>query len=401
MTMDALLPDEIRALRESFIKFMKTAILPEMPAFERAETFPHPLVRKAGEAGFYGPMFAESLGGSDLGFLATAVICEEIARLEPDFALTYNQQGMSCPYSILLGGSKEQCERFIPDIIAGKAIGLWSLTEAGGSSDAAGNMKTLAVRDGDVYRLTGSKMFASLANSTDTGVLFAKTDMGAGAKGVTAFIVEPKKFPGWTAKPIEFVGLSRSIRTCEVFLDDFVVPVENRLGAEGEGFRIAMHSVQAGRIAVGARAIGYARACIELAIDYAKTRMVRGSALATYQMIQADIADVVTQIEAARTFVYSAAIAMDRDLPSNRIASQSKYAAGLALNLAAKKSAEIFGGYALAREYPISRLQSYAYLYQVGEGSPNVQRILIAEDALGIKNADRHPTKYRRPNRHF
>jgi isovaleryl-CoA dehydrogenase len=129
--------------------------------------------------------------------------------------------------------------------------------------------------------------------------------------------------------------------------------------------------------------------------------MVRGSPLATYQMVQADIADVVTQIESARVFIYSAAMSMDRDLPSNRLASQAKYAAGLALNTAAKKAAEIFGGYALAKEYPISRLQSYAYLYQVGEGSPNVQRILIAEDALGIKNADRHPTKYRHPNKWF
>lgn len=395
--MDVMLSDEIRALRESFIKFMRAEIIPEMPKFEKAERFPHPLVRKMGEAGFYGALFPEEYGGSDLGFLATAIICEEIARLEPDFALTYNQQGMSCPYSILLAGTPEQCRRYIPGLIAGISIGLWSLTEAGGSSDAAGNMKTLAVRDGDVYRLNGAKMFASLADATDTGVLFAKTDMGAGAKGITAFIVEPKKYPGWTAKPIEFVGLSRAIRACEVFLDDFVVPVENRLGAEGEGFRVAMHSVQAGRIAVGARAIGYARACVDLAIDYAKSRMVRGSPLATYQMVQADIADAVTQIEAARAFVYAAALSMDRDLPSNRIASQAKYAAGLALNIAAKKAAEIFGGYALAKEYPISRLQSYAYLYQVGEGSPNVQRILIAEDALGIKNADRHPTRYRRP----
>ncbi|MFO1189954.1 MAG: acyl-CoA dehydrogenase family protein [Alphaproteobacteria bacterium] len=399
--MDVLLSDDIRALRESFIKFMRAEIVPEMPAYEKAAKFPHPLVRKAGEAGFYGALFPEALGGSDLGFLATAVICEEIARLEPDFALTFNQQGMSCPYSILIGGTKEQCQTYIPNLIGGKAIGLWSLTESGGSSDAAGNMKTLAVRDGNVYRLKGAKMFASLADATDTGVLFAKTDMAAGAKGITAFLVEPKKYPGWTAKPIEFVGLSRSIHACEVYLDDFVVPVENRLGDEGEGFRIAMHSVQAGRIAVGARAIGYARACIDLAIDYAKSRMVRGSPLATYQMVQADVADVVTQIEAARGFVYTAAMSMDRDLPSNRLASQAKYAAGLALNTAAKKSAEIFGGYALAREYPISRLQSYAYLYQVGEGSPNVQRILIAEDALGIKNADRHPTRYRRPNTWF
>jgi len=182
-----------------------------------------------------------------------------------------------------------------------------------------------------------------------------------------------------------------------VFLEDFVVPVENRIGAEGKGFAVAMHAVQAGRVSVAARGIGIARACIELAADYAKGRMVRGSALATYQMVQADIADCVTLVEAARALTYESARAMDADLPANRLSSQAKYAAGLAVQQAAAKMSEIFGGYGLAEEYPISKLASYARLFNIGEGAPAVQRILIAEDFLGIKNADRHPTDYRNP----
>jgi len=397
--MDELLSDEIRAVRESIIRFAETEVVPAMPDYERRKEFPRPLVAKAGAGGFYGCVFPSSLGGTDLGFLAAAIINEELARLAPGFSMVNNLQGMTCPYSIYAGGIKRQIETYIPNIIAGRAIGLWSLTESRGGSDAAGNMRTVAKRDGDVYRLTGEKMFATLANETDTGVLYAKTDPSAGAKGITAFLVEPKKYPGWNATPIDFVGLSKSVRSCTVQLDNFVVPVENRIGAEGEGFRIAMHAVQAGRVVVGARGIGIARACIEQAIEYAKTRMVRGKALATYQMVQADLADVITEVEAARSLIYQAAISMDRDLPSNKIASLAKYAAGLALKQAASKCAEVFGGYAITEEYPISKLSAYAHLFHIGEGAPAVQRILIAEDALGIKNADRHPTRYRLSSR--
>lgn len=395
--MDQLLPDEIRAVRETYIRFMEETVLPAMPGYEERQEFPYDLVAKMGAGGFFGPVFPESLGGSDMGFLAVAVICEEMARLEPGFAFCYNQQGMTCPYSIYIGGTDAQCEKYIPNLIAGKTIGMWSLTEAGGGSDAAGNMKSFARREGDVYKINGSKMFATLSNDTDVGVLFAKTDLDAGHKGITAFIVEPKKYPGWTAHPVGLVGLSKSLRSCSVFLDDFVVPVENRIGAEGEGFRIAMHAVQAGRVSVGARGIGIARACIDQATAYAKERIVRGQPLSSYQMVQADIADCVTVVEAARALVYQAAMCMDKDLPSNRLSALAKYAAGLALKQTAAKMAEIFGGYALAEEYPISKLSSYAHLFHIGEGAPAVQRILIAEDALGIKNADRHQTSYRYP----
>ncbi|MBI4595814.1 MAG: acyl-CoA dehydrogenase family protein [Candidatus Tectomicrobia bacterium] len=397
--MDEQLPEEIRDMRKSFVRLLTRDIAPEMDGYEKRQEFPRPLLAKIGEAGFLGCIMPEWLGGTDLGFLANVIIAEELARLCPPLSMCANLQAMSCPYTIYIGGNNEQRRRYIPDNIAGKAIGLWSLTEPGGASDSLGNMKTMARRDGDVYRLTGQKMFATMANETDAGVLFAKTDPSRGARGVSAFIVEPKKYPqGWEARPIDFVGLSKSIRSCSVFLDDFVVPVENRLGEEGDGFRIAMHALQAGRISVGARAIGLARACIEQAIEYGKTRIIKGQPLTNYQMVQGAIADSITQVEAARALVYEAASSMDRNLPSNRLASLAKYAAGLALTDAVKRCSEVFGGYSLCEEYPISKMMAYAHLYHIGEGAPNVQRILIAEDALGIKNADRHPTVYRLPS---
>lgn len=316
--MDEQLPEEIRRMREAFIRLIRRDIVPAMEGYEKRQEFPRSLLAKIGEAGFFGCIIPEWLDGTDLGFFANAVIAEELARLCPPLSMCANLQSMSCPYTIYIGGNNGQRKRFIPENIAGKAIGLWSLTEPGGASDSLGNMKTIARRHGDVYRLRGQKMFATMADETDAGVLFAKTDSSRGAKGVSAFIVEPKKYPqGWEARPIDFVGLSKAVRSCSLFLDEVVVPVENRLGEEGDGFRIAMHALQAGRISVGARAIGLARACIEQAIEYGKTRIIKGQPLTNYQMVQGAIADSITQVEAARALVYEAASSMDRNLPKD------------------------------------------------------------------------------------
>jgi alkylation response protein AidB-like acyl-CoA dehydrogenase len=388
--MDEMLPDEIRAIRDSVNRFMETEVNPYMDEIERRGEFPRDLVKKAGAAGFYGVVFPESVGGSNLGYVAASVVSEELARNDVRFAACNNQQGSSCPQCIYAGGTPEQVMKYVPPLLAGETIGMMSLTEAGGGSDALGNMKTTATRDGDVYRLTGSKMWASMANETDVGILLAKTDPDAGAKGVTAFIVEPKKYPGFDARPIEMHGLSKALRTNAVFLDDFVVPVENRLGAEGDGFKIVMRALQPGRVTVAAKALGVARACFEDAVRYANERMVRGKPIGTYQMIQSDIAEMAVAIEASRALVYKAAQHLDAGLPSNRIAALAKYHASQTAKMVADKAQQVFGGYGLAVEYRISWLKSYADLFFTGEGTANVQKILIAEDALGYKVADRH-----------
>jgi isovaleryl-CoA dehydrogenase len=251
-------------------------------------------------------------------------------------------------------------------------------------------MKTFARRDGAVYRLSGQKMFASIANETDVGVLFAKTDREAGARGITGFIVEPKKYPGWTAQPIAMLGLSNAFRTNALFLDDFAVPVEHRLGGEGEGFKIVMRALEAGRVTVAGKALGVARACFEDAVRYAQERTLRGQPIGRFQMIQSDIAEMAVAIEASRALVYQAAHAMDHRLPANRIAAIAKFHASQTAKLCADKAMQIFGGYGLAKEYRVSWLKCYADLFFTGEGSANVQKVMIAEDALGYKLADRH-----------
>lgn len=388
--MDELLPEEVTAIRDSVVRFMETEVNPVMDEFERKGEFPRELVKKAGTAGFYGAVFPESVGGTDLGYVAAATVTEELARNDVRFAACNNQQGSTCPQCIYSAGTVAQVMKYVPPILAGETIGMMALTESGGGSDALGAMKTTAVRDGNVYRLNGSKMFASMANETDVGVLLAKTDPDAGAKGVTAFIVQPKKFPGFEARPIEMHGLSKALRTNAVFLDDFVVPVEDRLGEEGDGFKIVMRALQPGRVTVAAKALGVARACFEDAVKYANERELRGRPIGKFQMIQSDIAEMAVAIEASRALVYRAAQMMDADLPSNRISALAKYHASQTAKMCADKAQQIFGGYGLTQEYRVSWLKSYADLFFTGEGTANVQKILIAEDALGYKVADRH-----------
>ena len=388
--MDELMAEEVNMIRDSVNGFMEAEVNPVMDEIEAKGEFPRGLVKKAGEAGLYGCVFPESVGGTNMGYVAAAVISEELARNDVRFAACNNQQGSTCPVCIYMGGTPEQVMKFVPPLLAGEKIGMMSLTESGGGSDPIANMKTVARRDGDVYRINGSKMWASMANETDIGVLLAKTDPDAGAKGISAFIVEPKKYQGFDARPIEMIGLSKALRTNAVYLEDFVVPVENRLGKEGDGLKIVMQALQPGRVTVAAKALGVARACFEEALQYANERELRGKPIGRFQMIQSDIAEMAVAIEASRALVYKAAQFMDADLPSNRIAALAKYHASQTAKVCADKAQQIFGGYGLALEFRVSWLKAYADLFFTGEGTSNVQKILIAEDALGYKVADRH-----------
>ena len=383
------LPPELDAVRQSVFRFVASEITPVIDELERTKTFPRGLIEKMGAAGFFGASFPECVGGSDMGFAAVAAISEEISRTRPDFGYCMNMQAMTCPFTILNWGTEDQVARFVPDLIAGKKIGMFGLTEPGGGSDPAGAMRTTARRDGDVYRLNGSKQWITFAHEADTGVLFAKTDPAAGARGISAFIIEPKRFPGYAAHPIAMKTLSPILASCAVSLEDFVVPAENRLGAEGEGFRIALNALEFGRLTVSARQVGLAQACLEHSIAYARDREVGGRAIGRYQLVQGLIADLAVEVHAARLLVQELAATMDAGLPANRVASHAKYFASRTAKNAAAVAREIFAGYALADDYPISFFAGFIDMLSVGEGTANVQRVLIAEDALGFKDANR------------
>ena len=383
------LPPELDAVRQSVFRFVRAEIMPGIDALEREKVFPRAMIAKMGAAGFFGAAFPEHVGGSDMGFAAVAAISEEISRTRPDFGYCMNLQAMTCPFTILNFGTDAQIAKFVPDLIAGRKIGMFGLTEPGGGSDPAGAMRTTARRDGTVYRLNGSKQWITFAHEADTGVLFAKTDPAAGPRGITAFIIQPKEFPGYSAQPIAMKTLSPILASCAVSLDDFVVPVEHRLGAEGEGFRIALNALEFGRLTVSARQVGLAQACLEHSIAYAREREVGGAAIGRYQLVQGLIADLAVDVHAARLLVEELAATMDAGQPANRIASHAKYFASRTAKNAAAVAREIFAGYALADEFPISFFAGFIDMLSVGEGTANVQRVLIAEDALGFKDANR------------
>lgn len=388
--MDFDLPEELERVRDTVTRFVATEVEPAIARYEANAEFPRPIIEKMGDAGLFGAAFPTRLGGTEAGFLAVAVIAERLSELAPEFGYAMNLQAMTCPLTILNWGSDEQIERFVPDLIAGRAIGMFALSESGGGSDAAGAMQTTAHRDGETYRLNGSKMWITFADACDTGLLFAKTDRQADHRGISAFIVEPKQSDGFRTDAIAMSSLSNCLRSSAVFLDDFPVPAGNRLGDEGDGFKIAMNALEFGRLTVSARLVGLAQACLDHATSYANSRIIRGQPIAQFQMIQHLIADMVVRIDAARLMTYRTAWLMDQGRAAARAAARAKYFAGLAAQRASHAVSEIYAGYALADEYPIAKLSAYIKMLNVGEGTPNVQRILIAEDALGIKDANRH-----------
>ncbi len=251
--MDFDLPEELERVRDTVARVVASEIESEIGRYEADAEFPRAIIEKMGSAGLFGAAFPERLGGTEAGFLAVAIIAEKLSELAPEFGYAMNMQAMTCPFTILNWGTGEQIERFVPDLIAGRTIGMFALSESGGGSDAAGAMQTTARRDGDVYLLNGSKMWITFADACDTGLLFAKTDRQAGHRGISAYIVEPNRFEGFRAEPIAMSGLSNCLRSSAVFLDDFPVPASNRLGEEGEGFKIAMNALEYGRLTVSAR----------------------------------------------------------------------------------------------------------------------------------------------------
>jgi isovaleryl-CoA dehydrogenase len=385
------LTDENRAVRERARSFAEEEISPNLAGWEERDEFPHEVIRRMGEEGFYGACFPEEYGGSELGFLNLAIICEEISRVSPGIGSTFNAQAMTVPFTILNWGTEEQIERYVPPLIKGEKVGFFSLTERGGGSDAAGSMKTRAARDAVGYVLDGHKRWASLAGIADAGVLFAKTDPEAGHKGVSAFIVETGT-PGFAPRKIPTALDAHLFPSFEILLENCRVPALNLLGDEGDGFRVAMNALDFGRLTIPARAVGVAQACLERAVEFCNERVVGGHRVGEYQLIQGLIADMTVEIEAARLLTYKSAHLKDRGEATTRESSHSKYFAAETLWNAAQALTEIYGGRAVALEdeYPVSRYLSWANLFRTGEGPQNIQRVLIAEDTLGFKDANRH-----------
>jgi glutaryl-CoA dehydrogenase (non-decarboxylating) len=280
----------------------------------------------------------------------------------------------------------------VPGLLSAEIFGCNAMTEPDGGSDFLGAMRTRAIRDGDDYVINGSKMWITNANVADVAIVYAKTDPSAGHQGVSAFVV-PTDTPGFETTRVPCRVLGKLMPTNAVSLTDVRVPAHFMLGAEGEGFKVAMNAMDFGRLSVAARSLGLAQACLDASLEYANFREAFGQKIGSFQMIKHQLADMVVEVAAARHLVYHAAALYDEGIVPTRESSIAKYYAGEVCNRAAQAATEIFGGYAFSDELPISIYLNYAKLWQTGEGSANLQRVLLADDALGWKSMDRHRKK--------
>jgi glutaryl-CoA dehydrogenase (non-decarboxylating) len=383
--MDFELSDELTAVRELAREFAEKEIGPTAAKDDKEKNFRPDLVKKMGELGFYGSVIPETHGGNGLGFLSMVLITEEIARVHSAMRVAINMQ-IGPAVTVLEFGTEEQKKKFIPPLMSGEQIGCFAITEPDAGSDVAA-LRTTATKDGDCYLLNGSKIFISNAPVTHSGLVYAYTDRTQKHRGISAFYANWDQ-PGLTRKPIETLGAHCS-PIGELIFDNFSIPAANRLGNEGDGFKICMWQLNQTRLNCAAGALGVARAARETALNYCNQRFQFGQKIGEFQMNQDLIAQMIVHEEAARLLVYRAAWLADQKKPNNLETSIAKYTAAEAANFAADAAMKILGAYGYSTEFPVERYYRDAKSYQIVEGSSNIQKMIIAQDALGYRKANR------------
>ena len=383
--MDFELSEEQAAVRELARDFAEKEVLPTAAKDDKEHTFRRDLVTKMGDLGFYGCLIPEEYSGNNLGFLAHALISEELARVHSAIRVYLNMQAGPA-HTLLEFGSEEQKKQHIPPLVRGDWIGCFAITEPDAGSDVAA-MKTTAVRDGNSYILNGTKTWISNATVADAGIIFAYTDRSQRHRGMSAFYVDLNQ-PGVSRRPLEKLGTHAS-PTGELIFENFRIPEHSRMGKEGEGFKICMQHLAHTRLSCAAGGVGVAQAARETAVSYANQREQFGQKIGQFQMIQDLIAQMAVQEEAARMLVYRAAALADHGKPNNLEVSIAKYGAADAAAFNAEAAMKILGAYGYSTEFPVERLWRDAKSYQIVEGSGNIQKLIIAQDALGYRKANR------------
>ena len=383
--MDFELPEELAEVQKLARDFAEKEIAPSAAQDDREHRFRKDLTLKMGELGFYGCLVPEEYGGNGLGFLAHALISEEIARAHSAIRVYLNMQAGPA-VTLCEFGSEEQKRKYLPGLLSGESVGLFAITEPDAGSDVAA-MKSIARRDGDEYRLSGTKIWITNASVADAGIIFACTDKAQKHRGISAFYADLNQ-PGVTRRDLDKLGAHAS-PTGELTFDDFRIPAANLIGREGDGFKICMRHLSHTRLGCAAGAVGLARAAREAAVSYANQREQFGQKIGQFQMNQDSIAQMVVQEEAARLLVYRAAGLADRGRPYNLEVSIAKYAAGEAAAFCADAALRLLGAYGYSTEFPVERYYRDAKSYQIVEGSANIQKLIIAQDALGYRKANR------------
>ena len=387
--MDFEFSEEIKAIQDMARKFAQNEIMPRVAEDEENHTFQRDIINKMGELGFFGCPIPEEYGGSDLGFLAHTVVTEEISRVSGSLRAAFNMQTMGTAREIFQFGTDEQKKTTIHKLVSAEHLGCIGITEANAGSDV-GSMKTRAERKGNKYILTGSKNWITYAQVADVGVIYAYTDPSKKYKGMSGFIVDMHSRGVSTGPTAPKMGW-KACPTGELFFDDVEVPAENLLGGEeGKGFECVMSGLNNTRLTAAAGAIGVSQGLIDEAKKYANEREQFGKPIGKFQMVQEELARMIVETEAARLMTYKCAAQKDAGNLGNVLDTvMAKYYSCDVASRVADGALRILGAYGYSSEYPVERLFREAKLYQILEGSSNIQKMIIATDALGYRKANR------------
>jgi len=374
------LSEEQLQIKYSIREFAESEIRPHVMEWDESQYFPVELLPKFAELGLMGIIFPEEYGGAGMGYVEYAMIIEELGRVDPSIGLSIAAHNSLCSNHIFMFGSEEQKRKYLIPLARGEHFGAWGLTEPQAGSDASGT-KTTAIRSNGGWIVNGSKNFITHAISCQTLVAVAVTDRDKGNKGISAFIFD-KTMKGFRAEKKENKLGMRASETASVVFEDCYVPEENLLGNEGEGFLQAMQILDGGRISIAALAVGIAQGAYESALKYAKERVQFGRPIAEFQAIQFKLADMATQIEAARLLTLQAAVMKDAGKKVTKYSSMAKlFASEIAVKVA-EEAIQIHGGYGYTKDYPVEKYWRDSKLCTIGEGTSEIQRLVIAKQIL-------------------
>ena len=371
---------EQQQLRKEIRDFAAREILPNVMRWDEASEFPIDVVRQLGQMGLMGILLPAEYGGADLGYVEYVLAVEELSAVDASIGIIVASHNSLCSNHIFLAGDEAQRRRYLPRLATGEALGAWGLTEPGAGSDA-GSARTTATRKGDRWVINGNKTFITNGHYADIAVVIAVTDKDKGTRGLSAFVVEKGMRGFRPGKKENKLGM-RASDTSELIFEDCEIPAENLLGMEGEGFVDAMRVLDGGRISIAAMSLGIAKGAFEAALKYAKERRQFGKAIADFQGIQWKLADMATQLEAARLLTQRAAVMKDAGEKTTLESSMAKlYASEVAVRIC-DEAVQIHGGYGFIKDYPVEKFYRDVKLCTIGEGTSEIQRMVIARELL-------------------
>jgi alkylation response protein AidB-like acyl-CoA dehydrogenase len=374
------LTDEQEQLRKEIRDFAAREIAPNVMRWDEASEFPLEVVQKLGEMGLMGVIFPVELGGAGLGYVDYALAVEELSAVDGSIGIIVASHNSLCSNHIFVAGNEEQKRKYIPKLASGKWLGAWGLTEPGSGSDA-GSARTTAVRKGDRWVLNGNKTFITNGHYADVSVIIAVTDKSQGTRGLSAFVVE-KGTAGFRAgKKENKLGL-RASDTSELIFEDCEIPAENLLGQEGSGFIDSMRILDGGRISIAALSLGIGRGAFDAARKYVKQRHQFGKAISEFQGIQWKLADMATQLDAARLLTVRAAVMKDAGQKTTLESSMAKLMASEVAVKVCDEAVQLHGGYGFIKDYPVEKFYRDVKLCTIGEGTSEIQRLIIAREIL-------------------